>query len=192
MGFNSGFKGLKEWIILMQNFKKSYILYLNNLLLCHMTLLVVDLWNWYVFQYLPHRYAPILNYIPFSVVTQNSANMGQWDVTLSVHVVCLISCPGGILVSLDALHTHICVVHNSSSKWSNSDEVELTGKFLILYVSFTTLKVFIGCCRFILNLGCLLPFATDDLLVTVWIKLLMVHTKQRKNPHRFSADLLTP
>jgi len=76
--------------------------------------------------------------------------------------VCLISCPGGILVSLDAQHKHICVVHNSSSKWSNSDEAELTGKFLILYVSFTTLKVFIGCYRFIPNLGCLLPFATGS------------------------------
>lgn len=118
--------------------------------------------------------------------------MAQWDVTLSVHIVCLISCPGGILVSLDAQHTHICVVHNSASKWSNSEEAELTGKNLILYVSFTTLKVFIGCCRFIPNLGCLLPFATDDLLVTVWMKLLMVHTKQRRNLHHFSAYLLTP
>ena len=128
------------------------------------------------------------------MVTQNSSNMGQWDVTMSVHVVCLISSPGGILFSLDAQHTHICVVHNSSSKWSNSEEAELTCKFLILHVSFTNFKVLTRCCRFNPNLGCLSPFATDtdDLLVTLWMKLLMVHTKQRGNPHRFSADLLTP
>jgi hypothetical protein len=57
------------------------------------------------------------------------------------------------------------------------------------------LKVLIRCCRFILNLGCLSPFAADNPLITLWMKLLMVHsvtTRWRRNIHHFSADLLTP
>ena len=126
------------------------------------------------------------------MVTQNSANMGQWDITLSVHVVCLISCPGGILVSLDAQPTHICVVHNSASKWSNSDEAELNRQISHHVCIFHHLESFHRMLQVHSKLW--LPLA----ICNRWSashsvdEMLMVHTKQRRNPHHFPADLLTP